>query len=378
MGSDDGPSPRVGEKIGDGNLEGIINGDVEPRPEHLVVLVNGIIGSPSDWTFAAERMRQRLGRQFAIHCSLSSCALKTFDGVDVMGKRLAKEVLEIIDKTPGVTKISFLSHSLGGLVSRYAIALLYSPPTRSEGFGEGVMDPSVNSKSSTEAAQSEFTIGGLQPENFVTLATPHLGCRSTEQLPFLLGIQALEKTAESFAHWFVGKTGKHLFLTDGSEGELPLLRKMITDCKEGPFMSSLGRFKRRAAYANVVNDQAVGWRTASIRLESETPKLDLIPADPKYPHIIREEFPASPLIDDVIVANSRRSPGEIQQTQSSLEEEIVAGLMQLPWYRVDVRFPGSFQAHNLIQVKNPRTHSVGADVIEHVIDKQFGADQEDT
>ncbi|CAM6091734.1 unnamed protein product [Calypogeia fissa] len=370
MGSDDGAA-HVGEKIGYGDLEGIINGDVSPPPEHLVILVNGIFGSASDWAFAAERMRSRLGRKFAIHCSGSSHAMKTCDGVDVMGKRLADEIREIIDKTPGVTKISFLAHSLGGLVSRYAIAELYCPPTKSEGFGEGVRDPSVNSKITSEAAQSEFTIGGLQPMTFVTLATPHFGCRGTDQLPSLRGIQALEKTVENFAHWFVGKSGNHLFLTDWYDMELPLLRRMVADCKEGPFISSLAAFKRRVAYANVVNDQAVGWRTSSIRFPWETPDLDLNPVDPKYPHIIREED-TTPLLQD----DGRESA---QGFPVSLEEEMVVGLLQLAWHRVDVRFrgeTGSFQAHNLIQVKNARAHYAGVDVIEHVIDKQFGGNLE--
>ena len=40
------------------------------------------------------------------------------------------------------------------------------------------------------------------------------------------------------AHWFVGKTGRHLFLTDGDGGGggIPLLRRMVTDCDEGKFM----------------------------------------------------------------------------------------------------------------------------------------------
>lgn len=35
--------------------------------------------------------------------------------------------MDAIEKNPGVTKISFVGHSLGGLISRYAIGLLYAP-----------------------------------------------------------------------------------------------------------------------------------------------------------------------------------------------------------------------------------------------------------
>jgi hypothetical protein len=60
------------------------------------------------------------------------------------------------------------------------------------------------------------------------------------QLPFLFGFSPFEKVAPLMAHWFVGKTGRHLFLTDGDGGGggggLPLLRRMVTDCDEGKFM----------------------------------------------------------------------------------------------------------------------------------------------
>lgn len=356
------------------DLEGVVNGDeTRPRPDHLVILVNGIVGSAADWTFAAERMRSRLGRHVAIHCSCNNSALKTFDGVDVMGKRLANEVREVIGQTPSATRISFLAHSLGGLVSRYAIAQLYQPPiahVQDSGEGEDVTDISR----AAERGPSEITIGGLQPENFITLATPHLGCRGAKQLPFLLGIQALERTAPFLAHWFIGKTGNHLFLTDGTDKELPLLRKMAADCKDGQFTSSLGAFKRRVAYANVINDHMVGWRTSSIRFKSEKPDINRKPVDPKYPHVIREEEPVPPLGEALTVELLRR---EGKRGDDALEEEMVAGLTKVPWHRVDVRFRGergSFQAHNLIQVKNPKIHRAGGDVIEHIIGKQFVGD----
>ncbi|CAM6103988.1 unnamed protein product [Calypogeia fissa] len=361
MGADEGET-----SVGD-------EGAADSRPDHLVILVNGIVGSANDWRFAANRMRTRLGRNVAIHCSSNNSALKTFDGVDVMGRRLANEVRQVIDRTPSATRISFLAHSLGGLVTRYAIAELYRPPIlHIRDVGDGVTGRRDNS---AIEEPSEVTIGGLKPENFITLASPHLGCRGTAQLPFLLGIQVLEKTAPSLAHWFVGKTGKHLFLTDATGKELPLLRKMVTDCKEGQFISSLGAFKRRTLYANVVNDHMVGWRTSSIRLKSEKPDVNRKPVDPKYPHIILEEEPVPPLGQDLTVGVLRR---EGKRGDDLLEEEMVAGLTRIAWHRVDVRFKGekgSYQAHNIIQVKNEKIHRAGADVIEHIIDKQFAADQ---
>lgn len=62
-------------------------------------------------------------------------------------------------------KISIVAHSLGGLVARYAIALLYSNGDNAK--GEAVI---------------EEKIVGLEPVNFITFATPHLGTRSHRQV----------------------------------------------------------------------------------------------------------------------------------------------------------------------------------------------------
>jgi triacylglycerol esterase/lipase EstA (alpha/beta hydrolase family) len=69
-----------------------------------------------------------------------------------------KQVLEVIGERPEINKISFIAHSIGGLVARYAIARLYRPRT-----GD---------------------ICGLEPINFVAVATPHLGSRGNKQVSF--------------------------------------------------------------------------------------------------------------------------------------------------------------------------------------------------
>ncbi|KAL6555309.1 hypothetical protein OROGR_006567 [Orobanche gracilis] len=46
-----------------------------------------------------------------------NAAKLTLDGVDIMGERLAEEVLEVIKKKPSLKKISFIAHSVGGLVA---------------------------------------------------------------------------------------------------------------------------------------------------------------------------------------------------------------------------------------------------------------------
>lgn len=56
------------------------------------------------------------------------------------------------------------------------------------------------------------------------------------QLPFLLGVNILEKLAAPMAPIFVGRTGSQLFLTDGKPNKPPLLLQMASDCEDGKFL----------------------------------------------------------------------------------------------------------------------------------------------
>lgn len=194
--------------------------------DHLVVMVHGILGSAADWKFAAEQFVRMLPDKVYVHCSECNRAKLTLDGVDVMGQRLAEEVLELIKHKPELRKISFVAHSVGGLVARYAIGVLYRPPV-----GAKPTDSSDNSP----LENSRGTIVGLEAVNFITVATPHLGSRGNKQVPFLLGVTSLEKVAGRVIHWIFRRTGRHLFLTDDDEGKPPLLKRMVED-SEYPFI----------------------------------------------------------------------------------------------------------------------------------------------
>jgi len=59
--------------------------------------------------------------------------------------------------------------------------------------------------------------------------------RFFHQLPFLCGLPFLERRASETAHLIVGRTGKHLFLTDNDDGRRPLLLRMVDDCDDLQF-----------------------------------------------------------------------------------------------------------------------------------------------
>ncbi|KAI4296934.1 hypothetical protein L6164_036851 [Bauhinia variegata] len=347
-------------------------------PDHLLVLVHGILASPSDWTYAEAELKRRLGKKFLIYASSCNTYTKTFTGIDGAGKRLADEVMQVVKKTDGLKRISFLAHSLGGLFARYAIAVLYSPNTYN---GDQPGDPSnVIENSERKSPSKGVTIAGLEPINFITLATPHLGVKGRKQLPFLLGVPILEKLAPPIAPFFVGRTGSQLFLTDGKSNKPPLLLRMASDCDDGKFFSALGAFKCRIVYANVSYDHMVGWRTSSIRRETELGKPPQRSLD-GYKHVVDVEYcPPVPSDGAHFPPKAAKAKEAAQNTPNAentieyheiMEEEMIQGLQQLGWKKVDVSFHSAFWpffAHNNIHVKNEWLHNAGVGVIAHVAD----------
>ncbi|THG02652.1 hypothetical protein TEA_017916 [Camellia sinensis var. sinensis] len=206
------------------------------------------------------------------------------------------------------------------------------------------------------------------------------------QLPFLLGVPILEKLAPSIASIFVGRTGSQLFLTDGEPNKPPLVLRMASDCEDGKFMSALGAFRCRIIYANVSFDHMVGWRTSSIRRETELFKPPRQSLD-GYKHVVDVQYCPPNLSEGTHfppeAAQIAPSPVNAVDYHEIMEEEMIRGLQQLGWKKVDVSFHSAFLpffAHNYIHVKNEWLHNSGAGVIAHVADsvKQGEMQQDST
>ncbi|KAM3294352.1 hypothetical protein ACQJBY_037316 [Aegilops geniculata] len=354
--ADEGPSGS-----GSGADEGGGEGASSRAPTHLIVTVNGIVGSAENWGYAAKHFMRKHPEDVVVHCSGCNSATRTFDGVDVMGRRLAEEVISVVKCRPELQKISFVAHSLGGLIARYAIALLYEPATQTDFHEEYEKD--VNDARSNQP-MGQGKIAGLEPMNFITFATPHLGTRSHKQMPLLRGSYRLEKMAFGMS-WLAGRSGKHLFLKDVEDEKPPLLLQMVTDYGDLHFISALRSFKRCVAYSNVCGDFVVGWKTSSIRRQHELPKKEDFVDDARYPHVVYVEKPKARDVDfsDEMIYQAK--------TTSEMEEVMLKSLNRIPWERVDVSFKRSRQrifAHSTIQVKTYFFNSDGADVVFHMID----------
>jgi hypothetical protein len=108
--------------------------------------------------------------------------LQTQLGIDLGGKRLADEVRQIVRQTKGLKRISFLAHSLGGLFSRYAIADLYRLNDKSQGEVDISNGSHFQGYSNARSIHCKAKLAGLEPVNFITIATPHLGLQGSGQV----------------------------------------------------------------------------------------------------------------------------------------------------------------------------------------------------
>lgn len=88
-------------------------------------------------------------------------------------------MISVVERHPNLRKISFVAHSLGGLVARYAIAVLYQQELVPRNVKEN--DENIGDESSLEE-KPRGNVAGLEPVNFITFATPHLGSRGHKQV----------------------------------------------------------------------------------------------------------------------------------------------------------------------------------------------------
>lgn len=95
------------------------------------------------------------------------------------------QVISVIKRQPEVQKISFVAHSLGGLIARFTIGKLYRQNITRESFEENGECRNAESGAQYLEVKSKGKIAGLEPINFITFATPHLGSIGHKQVPYL-------------------------------------------------------------------------------------------------------------------------------------------------------------------------------------------------
>ncbi len=201
--------------------------------------------------------------------SRSNSGLKTHDGLILMGNRLAKEVIEYIQSeifhsTSKNDKVfvSFVGHSLGGLIAKVAARLL---------FGK-------DSHLSIHGAIPNLSLD-IIPCSFITLCTPHLGARKwTDSSASLLDSKKwFHHLVMTYAKNVLGKTGVELMLEDrmhssdpSNDEQEPILYQLANENLE--FVKATSQF-RCTAMACLFYDLPVGYCSAAISLKHPDPSF---------------------------------------------------------------------------------------------------------
>jgi hypothetical protein len=189
---------------------------------HLIILQNGLSGHHWRMNSVASFLREEFA---ASDCSVvisdvNNMAL-TYFGIESCGSRLRDYVKEQRAAHPRATSISFIGHSLGGLMIRHCIGLLHDENF----FGDD---------------RSKLQ---MQPGLYISIASPHLGVRSVDPL------------RQALARWAIRQTGAALLLEDSGR----LLLRMSEP--ESSFMLGLRQFQLHA-YGNLFGDTLVPFDTA--------------------------------------------------------------------------------------------------------------------
>ena len=216
-----------------------------PEGAHLVLLVHGLWGNPSHLANLAGGLRAKHDEStLCILVAKSNTSNFTYDGIEVGGERVARELEDELQRLEGegvhVTKLSIVGYSLGGLIARYCVGLLHA---------RGLLDR-------------------VAPVNFTAFASPFLGVRSPQpnyrsRLFNLLGPQTLSTS------------GKQLFVADSFRDTGRPLLSVLAD-PDSVFMRGLARFSRRVIYANVQNDRSAPFWTTGLAARDPFEDLDTV------------------------------------------------------------------------------------------------------
>ncbi|KAK5579590.1 hypothetical protein RB653_009274 [Dictyostelium firmibasis] len=320
---------------------------------HLVILQHGFHATSQDFNIFINYFskQSQLDNCLFIAAKNNDYFLATHEGIDKIGERLFKEVKEIYKENQQCEYISFIGHSLGGLIVRYAIGLLYI-----DGFFENC----------------------CKPINFISLTSPHVGSRRPTTTLY-------NKLLLFGANNFLSITGKQLILTDShiliindenveekeekekeEENTLPLLVYL----SEGIFLKGLKSFKNCSLYSNIYNDLQVSFCTSDINvINPYRLTFNNIKFSKKYRHIIENNSEDNynnsnnnNNINNEIIENHFK-----HDTHHELLKRIIINLNQIKFKRYHMYF-NSILSHTNVIVRREWLNSEGYDILIHILD----------
>ncbi|RHZ77614.1 hypothetical protein Glove_174g119 [Diversispora epigaea] len=335
-----------------------VNGDY-----HLIVLTHGIHGTMLDELFLKEAIEEKHKDKNNIFFMSDVLHSYTENGIEICGKKLATNLLEYLrwpwtNNQDLISKISFIGHSLGGLINLFLIGYLHSV-TEGKIFSD------------------------IKPVNFITIASPLLG---SSDLSWYI--------TAGLRIGMIGQTGKDLALiprrkpkndsvVENNGNDEPLLLSLAQPNSSSHI--ALRKFQCRTIYANVANDVPVSFRSSALYFHDP---LDInlkqkITVAKQLNHVFKtinptvtaEEFirrsceTKSPIVHDKVY-----SPGDIppleenEEVNISIEEKIArAWHKDMTWRKVFVLLEG--EAHTNVIVRRKWLNISGWKVIEHLSDE---------
>lgn len=211
---------------------------LELKNVHLIVLVHGLDDVAHDMLPLAEAIRDEFPRPL-FKVVIPTCNDgKTGDGIVDGSMRLFRFLkLEILNMQPA--KISFIADSVGGLYCRMLVGLLH---------GEGY-------------------IPRIQPMNFITIGTQHLGSR------------------RNLTDWPISKYLRSLMSTTGRQLNMLDLepQKVLVFLASNDYVQPLKLFRNLILYANVRSTQYSYYSTCIVSMD-EQPDFEQFPH--KHPRIV--------------------------------------------------------------------------------------------
>jgi len=223
---------------------------------HLVVLTHGLHSNlTADMLYLKERIEKTAGLSNrpdggVVVRGYSGNVCKTERGIKYLGRRMANwllhETLWLDDvgcfapDAPPYSRISFIGHSLGGVVQNFAIAMV-ELQTNGQFFKK------------------------LRPVHLITLASPWLGVSAENPAYVKLALDM----------GLIGRTGQDLGLMnrlgqrfDGAPEQKPIRDSRpilrLLALPDSPAHRVIKRFCTRTIYANVINDGIVPLRTSAM------------------------------------------------------------------------------------------------------------------
>ncbi|RCK56269.1 hypothetical protein Cantr_05715 [Candida viswanathii] len=204
----------------------------------------------------AEGQGQPLGQGYRYNAG------RTEKGVKKLGTNVANYIIDLIEEGKYTfDKISFIAHSLGGLVQLYAIKYIL--------LTKGV---------------DYFEKAKIKPTNLICMASPLLGILNEMNflISWVLDIGTLGKTGRDLT--LLNRLPAWSDISIGDSKKRDSFRPVLETLPDDPLEKFLGKFEQLVVYANAINDGIVPLRTSAL-LYLDYEALGDVSELKKYRHI---------------------------------------------------------------------------------------------